>query len=203
MNRIDGAAWSFGGGTGAWIFRVLLVAAAAAMVYSWFSPWWVADIATIRGDQDMLLHPWGIEAVGQVRMGADPALYEMPGFFGPFVWTYFGVAMLVLLASLFLNKHISIGRIRLPLAAVLIVLVGLSYLVAPAAAYVIGGMRASGLDMEFLGRSEYTDPMSNRKVRMDSALLPGFWYAIYAGIALVVLGLIRFLFVRQWRRAAA
>lgn len=192
------AAIDFGGGAGAWIFRVLLLAATAVMVYSFFMPWWIADIAVIQGTDDLVLHPWGIEAVGQVRMGADPALYEMPVFFAPFVWFYFGVAMLAVLVSMFVNMTISLGPIKLPLAAVLIILVGLSYLVAVGLAYFIGDMRATGMDMKFIGRSEYTDPTSHRKVRMESDLQVGFWYALYAGIALVGLGLTRFLFVRKW-----
>lgn len=183
------------------MFRILLVAAAAFMVYSWFQPWWVADIAVIQGTDDLVLHPWGIAAVGQVRMGADPALYEMPGFFGPFVWAYFGLAMLALLASLFLNISVRIGPIRLPLAAVLIILVGLSYLLAVGLAFYIGDMRAAGMDMKFIGRSQYTDPTSHRKVRMVSELRDGYWYAMYAGIALVGLGLVRFAFM--WKRKAA
>ena len=190
--------FDFGGGAGAWIFRVLLVAATAFMVYSWFQPWWSADVAVIQGTDDLVLHPWGVEAVGQVRMGADPALYQMPPFFTPFVWTYFAVAMLALAASLFLNVNLTLGRIRLPLAAVLIVLVGLSYLVAVGLAYWIGDMRASGMDIKFIGRSRYTDPTSHRKIQMVSDLRDGYWYALYAGVALVVLGLVRFLFVRQW-----
>jgi hypothetical protein len=193
-------ALSFGGGTGTWIFRVLLLAATAVMVYSWFQPWWVADIAVIQGTDDLVLHPWGIEAVGQVRMGADPALYEMPGFFAPLVWVYFGVAMLAIVVSLFANTKIKLGPIRLPLAAVVIILVGLSYLVAVGLAYFIGDMRASGMDMKFIGRSDYTDPTSHRKVRMESDLRDGYWLALYSGIALVVLGLTRFLFVRNWRK---
>lgn len=192
--------FDFGGGAGAWIFRVLLVAAAAFMVYSWFQPWWVADIAVIKGTDDLVLHPWGVDAVGEVRMGADPAMYEMPAFFGPFVWTYFGLAMLALLASLFLNVSLRIGRFRLPLAAVLIVLIGLSYLLAVGLAYFIGDMRAEGMDIKFIGKSKYTDPTSHRKVQMESDLRIGYWYALYAGVALVVLGLARFLFM--WRRKA-
>ena len=189
-----------GGGAGTWIFRVLLVAATAVMVYSWFQPWWSADVAVIQGTDDLVLHPWGIEAVGEVRMGADPALYQMPFFFAPMVWIYFGVAMLAIVFSLFSNVKISLGRIRLPLAAVLIVLVGLSYLVAVGLAYWIGDMRADAMDMKFIGRSQYTDPTSHRKVQMRSDLRDGYWYALYAGIALVILGLTRFLFVRKWRK---
>ena len=193
-------AWTVGGGPLAWILRVLLVAAAALMVYSWFQPWWIGDIATIRGTDDLVLHPWGIDAVGPVRMASDPALYEMPGFFEPFVWTYFGVAMLALLASLFVNKKFKLGPVSLPLATTMILLVGMSYLITVGLAYFIGDMRASGLDMNFIGRSDYTDPTSHRKVRMDSALQDGYWYALYAGVALFSLAIIRFLFLREWRK---
>lgn len=193
------AAWTFGGGAGAWIFRILLVAAAAFMVYSWFQPWWTADIAIYPSDADIVLHPWGAEAVGPVKMAADPALYQMPAFFTPFVWTYFAVAMLALLASLFVNVKVSLGPIKLPLAVVLIAFVGLSYLVAVGLAYWIGDMRATGMGTKFIGQSKYTDPMSGRKIAMVADLRDGYWYAFYAGVALVVLALIRFLFVRKWK----
>lgn len=196
------AALNFGGGAGAWIFRVLLVAAAAFMVYSWFQPWWSADIAVIQGENDLVLRPWGIEAVGQVRMGADPALYSMPAFFTPMVWVYFGVAMLALLLSLFVNVKIKLGPVRLPLAVVLILAVGLTYLTTVGLAYFIGDMRASGMDMKFIGRSEYTDPTSHRKVRMESTLRDGYWFALYASVALIALSLVRFLFVRNWGKKA-
>ncbi len=52
-----------GAGVGVWIFRLLLVAGAAFMVYTWFEPWWSADVAVIKGENDMVLHPWGVEVV--------------------------------------------------------------------------------------------------------------------------------------------
>ena len=36
-------------GLGEWIFRILLVAGAAYMVYSWFEPWWSAKILVLQG----------------------------------------------------------------------------------------------------------------------------------------------------------
>ena len=198
MTQTD-AARSSAGGVGAWIFRLLLVAAAAFMAYTFFQPWWSADVAVIPGENDLVLHPWGVETVAQVRAGADPALYSMPAFFAPFVWTYFGLAMLALAVSLFWTRSLALGRLRLPLPAVLIILVGLSYLIAVGLAYYIGDMRATALDTKFIGRSSYTDPTSHRKIQMVSDLRDGYWLALYAGVALVVLGLIRFLFVRRWR----
>lgn len=198
MTQTDGA-WTFGGSAGVWIFRILLLAAGALMVYSWYQPWWTADFPVYPADPDLILHPWGVEARGPIRSAADPALYGMPAFFKPMVWVYFGVAMLALVVSLFVNVKIPLGRVRLPLAAVLIAIVGLSYLITVGLAYWIGDMRATGMGINFIGPSQYTDPMSNRKIQMVSELQDGYWYALYAGVTLVVLGLVRFLFVRRWK----
>ena len=179
-----------------WIFRVLLVAAAAFMVYSWFEPWWSADVAIVKGTDDLVLHPWGVEVARQVRVSADPSLYSMPAFFAPLTWTYFGVAMIALAASLFVNMKFSLGPIKLPLATVLIGFVGLTYLVAVGLAYGIGELRSASIDINFIGKSEFTDPMSTRKMKMVSDLRDGYWYALYAGVTLVVLALLRGLFYR-------
>ncbi|MDG1430884.1 MAG: hypothetical protein P8L68_06965 [Paracoccaceae bacterium] len=183
------------GGVMVWIFRALLLAAAAFMVYTWFQPWWIADVAVIKGDNDLVLRPWGVEVVRQVRVQADPALYSMPAFFTPFVWIYFAVAMVALAASLFINKSISLGRIRLPIATILILLVGLSYLTTVGLAYGIGTLRAESVDVAFIGKSQFTDPTSHRKMKMVADLEIGYWYALYSAIALVVLGVLRRLFV--------
>ena len=183
------------GGVMVWIFRALLLAAAAFMVYTWFQPWWIVDVAVIKGDNDLVLRPWGVEVVRQVRVQADPALYSMPAFFTPFVWIYFAVAMVALAASLFINKSISLGRIRLPIATILILLVGLSYLTTVGLAYGIGTLRAESVDVAFIGKSQFTDPTSHRKMKMVADLEIGYWYALYSAIALVVLGVLRRLFV--------
>ncbi len=60
-------------------------------------------------------------------------------------------------------------------------------------------MRATGMGTKFIGLSQYTDPTSARKIKMVSDLRDGYWYALYAGVALLVLSLVRFLFVRKWR----
>jgi len=185
------------GGAGVWVFRLLLVAAAAFMAYSWFEPWWIADVEVIKGTNDLVLHPWGVEVVRQVRVQADPALYSMPAFFTPFTWAYFAVAMLALAASLFVNKKVSLGRIKVSLATILILLVGLSYLITVGLAYGIGTMRAEAMDISFIGKSQFMDPMSHRKMKMVSELQVGYWHALYAGAALFVLGLLRGLFYRK------
>src|ERR1700709_4717 len=92
-----------GAGILVWIFRVLLVAGAAFMLYSWFQPWWSGNFVVIPGDNDMLLHPWGVEAVSQVRTNVDESLFQMPfpEVFAVLMWIYLGVCMLALAVSLF------------------------------------------------------------------------------------------------------
>ena len=182
---------------GVWIFRVLVVAAAAYMVYTWFAPWWGAKVAVLPGEDHLVLHPWGVEAVAQVRANADESLYSMPWFFAPFMWTYLTVCMLALAASLFVDRTVSIGRIKLPLATVLIGLVGVSYFACVSLAYAVGELRAGWAGSNFIGKSMIHNSTIDAKIKMTSALKIGYWLALYSGPALIFLALIRGLFVRK------
>jgi hypothetical protein len=170
------------GGVGVWIFRVLLVAAAAFMVYSWFSPWWGATVAVLKGQDHLLLRPWGVEVVAQVRANIDESLFS--GLFAGFMWTYLVVCMLALAASLFVDRQIAIGRFKVPLALVLIALVGLSYMVAAGLAYGIGELKAGWAGSNFIGKSMVKEPQSGAKIKMVSDLKIGYWLALGAGGAL-------------------
>jgi len=182
-------------GAGGWIFRALLIAGAAFMVYSWFSPWWSAKVAVIPGDDHLVLRPWGMEVAAEVRANADESLWSMPWFFAPFMWTYLTACMLALAASLFVDRQISLGRIKLPLAPVLIGLVGLSYLVAVGLTYEIGELKAGWAGANFIGVSKITEPQFGAKIKMVSDLRNGYWLALAAGAALFVLAPLRSLFV--------
>ena len=182
---------------GVWIFRVLVVAAAAYMVYTWFAPWWGAKVAVLPGEDHLVLHPWGVEAVAQIRANADESLYSMPWFFAPFMWTYLTVCMLALAASLFVDRTVSIGRIKLPLATVLIGLVGVSYFACVSLAYAVGELRAGWAGSNFIGKSRIHNSTIDAKIKMTSALKIGYWLALYSGPALIFLALIRGLFVRK------
>ena len=182
-----------------WIFRVLLVAGAAFMVYSWYAPWWSATLAVIPGENHLVMRPWGVEVVPEVAANADESLYSMPWFFAPFMWTYLAVCMLALAASMFVDRTLSLGRIRLPLAVVLIALVGLSYMSALGIAYGVGELKASMAGSNFIGKSTIRHAMTGTKVKMVSDLQIGYWLAVGAGGALVVLALLRGLLIRKPR----
>jgi hypothetical protein len=148
------------------------------------------------------MRPWGIEVVVQVRNNADDTLWSMPWFFEPFMWTYLALCMLALAASLFVNRQISLGliklpRVKLPLATVLIGLVGVSYLVAVVLAFVIGDLRAEMADSNFIGKSKLKHAMTGNKVKMVSDFKDGYWLALSAGPVLICLALLRGLIVSK------
>lgn len=202
MVQTDAASTTRGGsGIMVWIFRVLVVAGAAFMVYSWFQPWWSADIAVIKGENDMVLRPWGIEAVGQVRANTDTAQFDMPGFFAPFMWVYLTVCMLLLLASLFVTRRLKLGPINVSWAFLMILFVGLSYMGALGIAYGIGVLRSGWAGANFIGKSSILQKETGTKVRMVSQIELGFWLSVAAGGVLTVLALIRGLFVRRPKQA--
>ena len=112
MVQTDAASATRGGaGVGVWIFRFLLVSGAAFMLYSWFSPWWSANFPVMQLDSALVLHPWGVDVVSQISGNVDDSAFSMPfpQLFAGFMWTYLGVCMLALAASLFVNRRISLG----------------------------------------------------------------------------------------------
>ncbi|MBX3560161.1 hypothetical protein, partial [Chelatococcus sp.] len=54
-----------------WLFRALVVIGAGLMLWSWFSPWWSAKISDLVGSDHIVLHPWGVEMVNEVRTYAN------------------------------------------------------------------------------------------------------------------------------------
>lgn len=188
-----------GAGVLLWIFRALVVAGGAFMLYAWFQPWWSGNFVVIPGEPDMVLHPWGVDAVSQVRTNVDESLFQMPfpEVFAGFMWVYLVVCMLGLVASLFWTKRLKLGPINVPYAMLIILVVGLSFAIAAGVAYEIGTLKAAASGAKFIGNSNVLEPATGAKVKMTSQLEIGFWLSIAAGGVLAFLGLISFLFIRK------
>ena len=187
-----------------WIFRVLLVAGAAFMAYSWFQPWWSGDFVVIPGAPDMVLHPWGVDAVSQVSSNVDESSFELPypQIAAVILWAYLVVCVLGLLVSLFWKGRLRLGPISVSWAMIIILLVGVTYAAAPGIAYEIGTLKAAASGAKFIGTSNVLEPATGARVKMTSQLELGFWLSIAAGGVLIFLGLVRFLFVRRWGKKA-
>lgn len=174
-----------------WFFRALILIGAGIMLMSWFSPWWSARISDLAGADHIVLRPWGVEMVSEVKTYADRSLYEMPAFFTPLMWAYLGFCMLALAVSLFVTKRVSVGRFNLSLQQLLVGFVGFSYVVAVVTAYTIAQIRSGMAGMEFVGTSMVFNPMTAGNTRIVSALQMGYWLSAGAGAYLLVLALLR------------
>jgi hypothetical protein len=152
----------------------------------------------------MVLHPWGVDVVSQVSSNVDASAFEMPfpQIFAGFMWVYLVVCMLALAASLFWKGRLRLGPINVSWAMIFILLVGLSYAMAVGLAYEIGTLKAAASGAKFIGRSNVIEPSTGAKLKMTSDLSIGYWLALSAGGVLTFLGIVRFLFVRQWGKKA-
>lgn len=183
-----------------WLFRGMVLAGAGFMLFSWYSPWWGASISDLLGRDHMLMRPWGVEVIAsEIRVYSNQALYSMPAFFAPLMWTYLGLCMVALAISLFVEKQIFLGRFRPSFPQVLIGLVGLSYLIAVATAFAIAQIRGGAGGVDFVGTSLVLNPMTGSNTRFIGELKLGYWSAIGAGAFLVALAGLRNLIVGKAR----
>jgi hypothetical protein len=183
-----------------WLFRILLIIGAGFMLFSWYSPWWSARISDLLGSDHMVMRPWGVEVMAaEIRTYANRSLYSMPSFFAPLMWAYLGLCMLVLAASLFVERQITTRWFRLSLPQLLIGLVGLSYLIAVAAAFAIAQIRAGAGGVTFVGSSIVSNPMTGGSTRFTGELKPGYWLSLGAGSYLVALAALRTFIVGKTR----
>ncbi len=174
-----------------WIFRVLVLASGGLLLYSWLMPWWSFRIYELWTDV-AVIRPWGIEIDAPRDYLYLIAGSDMPGWFGPVMWTYLGIVIAALLFSLSArNKGFKLWRIRFRLPSFIIGFVGFSYIVVVVLAVIIAAIRTGDyFDMPLIGdyfikisESEYSDT--------SASLLLGYWLACGVGPLLLVLALLR------------
>ncbi len=177
-------------GVRVWLFRVLVLAAAALFVVSWLIPWWRCNIQ--ESGLFVQIRPWGLEHnLGNfvMYMGGDPS---MPGFFAPLMWAYLVIAIGALLVSLFLKERtLTIKKRQFSLPRFIVFLVGLSYIVFVLVFLAYAYLRVSALGSEFIGIGYVTIPEFHLGAESISDLEPGFKVACFVGPLLVVLALLR------------
>jgi len=175
------------------MFRVLVLAGAGLMLYTWFQPWWTSfivelDITAVK------VFPYGME----INMGG----YEywlagiesvMPGWFTPFMWVYLGLCTIALLFSLFASseKRIGLGKLGLSLPQALISGVGFSYIIVVISAIVVIAMNAPNFYDAPLQGTIFVTMSRDEASYVTTAIRFGCWFACGVGLLLVILGLFR------------
>ena len=178
--------------TRVWLFRVLILAVLALMIVSWFMPWWAADVVEIKWPAEVQIHPWGLESAPLSSFAFAIAGSDMPVWFAPAMWAYFGLFIGLLLFSLFAKeKEVRLAKLKSTLPKVLIGGVGLSFiLIVVTAAIVIAIRTGDFYGVKLIGTVDIV--FSEFEVSdVVTGLNLGYWLACSVGPLLIVLALFR------------
>jgi hypothetical protein len=160
------------------------------MLISWFLPWWRCEVEELQLPSAVVIHPYGLYLDPSVAPYLKWA--ALPGWFGPAVWTYLGLAIAALLISvIFMKKNIKLFGKEINLSRWLVGLVGFSYIVTVILAVVIASAKMSVAGMSLLGRIFVSMGSMMASSWAEGFLLFGYWLACGVGIYLFILALLR------------
>jgi hypothetical protein len=174
-----------------WLFRLLVLAGGALILYTWFQPWWSIDIEGFGNDM-VQIRPWGLEM--SQRMGGF-AIYlkgaEMPSWWGPFVWTFLGLMLLALLVGMFIRGDLPLRKPKISFAQFLIGGAGLAYLATGVIMAVYASIRMKAMmDVPLVGTGyiDFGDPLI---ANVYTRLTQGYYLIFAASGLLLFLALFR------------
>lgn len=177
-----------------WLYRVSVLAAGGILLASWFLPWWTARVQELHGSDHVVMHPWGVDVNSPKILTYMPPTVDMnmPDFFAPAMWAYFGLIIVALVFALFAqDKVFSVWKVRLTLPSLIIGGVGLSYLVAIITAAVVTTIRLADAGMPLMGKITVVVGSDIGTGTVFSNLGLGYYLAAAAGLLLIILALLR------------
>jgi hypothetical protein len=183
-----------------WIFRALVLIGAAAFVFSFFQPWWIAHCeSAVAGIHDVVVHPFGLDGGGlegyfKLLPGGGVEV-SVPTFLLIIVWVFFGVACAALLMSMIFNKAaLPLFGKKLNISRWAVGLVGLVYIIVIVAGMIFAYTKIAALNMPFIGNA-WVDvgefAMWHIELDVTASLGIGLFVAVATGIYLLVLALLR------------
>jgi hypothetical protein len=177
-----------------WIFRALVLAAAAFFVFSWFQPWWTAYVVELKVTA-INIYAYGLESFIPAEYKTWIAGYDeaMPAWFTPFMWVYLVICMAVLAFSLFAKseKGISLGKFRISLPTLLIAGVGLSVIGVCIIGIIVIQMNLVNFYNAPLNGTIIVDMGDPYSSEVDTSLLSGYYMMWATGAVLLVLSILR------------
>jgi hypothetical protein len=164
-----------------WIFRLLVAAAIVLMLVSFSMPWWTTDGTASSGSFFIRIYGHGLQHNMdslQEYIAAD----ETPAYQTALAWVYVGVSAVVALFAtwlkgkkgLFLLGTVGLGYIAYALMAVFMV--------------VKNRLADSGIALQGITSSGLYKQVG---ISFDSSIATGFYLALAAGAAFIVLALLR------------
>jgi hypothetical protein len=178
----------------AWLFRGLILIAAAFMVISFILPWWSSYIEELNVIVAKIF-PYGLwlnmDEIGGYTYYMPG--YQMPGWFTPAMWFYLGMCIVALIFSMFAKeKPIRLGKFNTTLPQFLVGFIGLSYIVVDIVFVIVAAIRTGDFfgGMPLLG--EYNIVLQYPLAGVaHSQFEMGFYLSIGVGLLLVILSLLR------------
>lgn len=175
-----------------WIFRLLVLVCIGLMLVAWFMPWWTIDVEGFATDA-VQIRPWGLEMCEQ--MGGFGILLkgaDMPAWFPYFMWTFLALCMAALVyAMVTKGPEFKFSGFKFNLSQIFVAGVGFAYNVMGAFAAFYASMRMKDAFGAPLQGHAFIDKGEPLVAHVDTYLLPGFWMIFVAGIALLIVGLLR------------
>ncbi len=174
-----------------WLFRGLVIAAAALMVVSWLLPWW-GSWAEQLGKADVVrIYPYGLWQNLGGWSGFIKDMAAMPGYFTPLMWAYLGLCLAALAFSLWkMNTNIRLFGKNVNLSRLIIAIVGFSYVAIIVGFYLYASWRVESAGINWLGKS-YVVMEITAKAYVHAGYRIGLWLACAVGPLLMLLALLR------------
>lgn len=181
-----------------WIYRALVIGAAALIILSFLLPWWTTDILEVGLMNAMTMRAFGLEhQLGEYTAWAEASF--PPQFLTTLAYIYFVVVMGAIVASMFLKQ---------PQGGLILFLAGLAYLGYSLIAFGYAVYSMSKWGISPTGYS-YVDETKGLPwhTGIISTILPGFYVAIGSSFVTMVVSFLRNKITGEtavfWRKARA
>lgn len=174
-----------------WIFRGLVAIGIGGFVTAWILPWWGVYIQALGHDDKVRIYPYGLWNNLGGWGGFMGNAGDMPWFFTPLMWVYFGLVIIALLFAVWkMDKSIRLFGRKFNLSKLLVGIVGFSVVVIILTFYLYAKARVESLGVDFIGQS-YVERDVMIHTYAYSGLRIGVWIACGVAPYLMLLALLR------------
>ncbi len=176
-----------------WLYRGLVIVAAGLIAWSFNIMWWALSIKQIAEGRNVVqIFPYALKEYVPKEFKAFLTGSQMPGYFEPLMWIYFGLVLAALLAALFLGrKSIKFLRFRANLSAFIVGFVGFSYAVVIGLFIIVAAIRTGDFWGTHLLGETWVNVGGAYQTWVVASFQLGFYVAVAAAALCLALGIFR------------